>query len=160
LIEISACIDMDYVKEVMIDDKEMFERSRDDFTPDNVSDFLDTSFWCEIRVGGARIGLFTLKQAHNSVLDIHIHITKSNRGQGTLDVGRFILGWVVDNSPSNFFKLSTKIPVIYKDVIWFARRLGFKDEGIDRLSVSKGGNIIDRQNLGITFEEILNERIG
>ena len=141
----------------MIDDDEMYERSSDDFTPKDIHKSLHSALWLQCEKDGEKMGLSAVKVASNSVLNIHIHIQKKFRGAGTIETGKIILRWVVENAGPNFSKINTKIPVIYKDVIRFAHILGFKDEGVDRLSIMKGGKLIDRLNLGITFDEVTNE---
>lgn len=153
---VRLCKDFDYVKSIMVDDDEMFDRASDDYT--NKMDAiqgLSRLIWLECERDGKRVGLSAVSTASSSVLNIHIHMPKKNRGMGTLKVGRAFLDWVVNNSASQYVKINTKVPVIYKDVIRFAHKLGFKDEGIDRLSIMKNGKLVDRLNLGITFNEVL-----
>lgn len=154
MIEISVCKDVDYIRSVIIDDDEMYSRTSDDFTPDNIANYFGSALWLECKRDDKRVGLSAIKVASNSVLNIHIHIPKKHRGKGVIDIGREVLRWVASNAGPSFFKINTKVPVIYKDVIRFAHSLGFKDEGIDRLSIMKSGKLIDRLNLGITFKEI------
>ncbi len=153
---VKLCKDFDYVKSVMVDDDEMFDRVSDDYT--NKMDAiqgLSKLIWLECVKDGDRVGLSAVLTASSSVLNIHIHIPKKNRGTGTLKVGREFLRWVVDNSAKQYVKINTKVPMIYRDVIRFAHKLGFKDEGIDRLSIMKNGKLVDRLNMGITFDEVL-----
>ena len=156
MIELSICKDLDYIKSVMIDDKEMYSRSSDDFTPKNIHEGFHSALWLQCKKDNQKIGLSAIKVASSSVLNIHIHIQKQFRGAGTIEVGKTILRWVVENAGPSFYKINTKVPVIYKDVIRFAHTLGFKDEGVDRLSIMKSGKLVDRLNLGITFNEVLN----
>lgn len=152
---VKRCTDFDYVKSVMIDDDEMFDRSKDDYMSKlDAAKGLSKLIWLECEKDGKRVGLSAVNVASNSVLNIHIHIPKVHRGIGTLKIGRAFLGWVVNNSSKQYVKINTKVPTIYKDVIRFAHKLGFKDEGIDRLSIMKNGELVDRLNLGITFDEV------
>lgn len=155
MIDIKICDDVDYIRSVIIEDPEMYGRSVDDHTnPDSISMALGNIRWLECNRDGERVGLSAVKVASNSVLNLHIHIPKQHRGIGTLEIGRAILLWVVNSASPKYQKINTKVPVIYKDVIRFAHKLGFVNEGIDRLSIMKNGKLTDRQNLGITFNEV------
>lgn len=153
--KVQICSDFEYIRSVMIEDKEMYERASSDcMDPLRVQESLGSLRWLECIRDGERIGLSTIKKESSTVLKIHIHIQKQFRGKGTIEMGKLILKWVIDNT-EGFSKINTKVPVIYKDVIRFAHKLGFKDEGIDRLSIMKNGRLVDRQNLGITFGEVM-----
>lgn len=154
MIEIEVCHDTQYLIDVLLNDGEMYARSADDFTPDDIAKSFSSAVWLTGFRSLERVGLVSVRPVSSSVLNIHIHVPKQHRGKGTLEFGRQALRWVVANSNSKFFKINTKVPVIYKDVIRFAHKLGFRDEGLDRLSIMKNGKIIDRVNLGITFDEI------
>lgn len=159
MFSVNICKDFDYICKVMIEDKEMYERASNDFTDlDTIKESFGSVRWLECSRNGERIGLSAIRAESDVVLNIHIHIQKQFRGKGTVEMGRLILDWAVKNSPSSYAKINTKVPVIYQDVIRFAHKLGFKDEGIDRESIMKNGIMIDRQNLGITFDEVLCER--
>lgn len=154
MIEIKVCRDFDYVKEVIIDDPEMFDRCSDDYMKDDLN-VMDGRLWLECLKDHKRMGLGCVLFESNSVLSVHIHIPKHNRGRGTKEIGKAILNWIVKNSPNTIHKINTQIPVIYRDVIIFALSLGFKKEGVDRKSIMKDGKLLDRVCLGICFEEIV-----
>jgi len=101
------------------------------------------------------MGLASVRSESSSVVNVHIYIPKSNRGTHTKSIGLEILHWIKRNAMPHIHKVNTKIPVIYKDVIRFAHSLGFKDEGIDRLSMMKNGVLIDRLNLGMSLGDIV-----
>ena len=146
--------DFNYVESVF-DDPEMWERSKDDYT--KKEDFTATSknvMWIIMEVEGKKSGLVSVNAESNTVLNIHVHIPIDGRGRNTKKLGEAVLKWIKINSVEQYQKLNTKIPVIYKDVIRYAHSLGFKDEGIDRLSIMKNGILIDRLNLGMTFGDI------
>jgi len=152
---IKICTDYDYIKTVMLDDDEMWERCSNDFDKRDMNMIKNIiCIWLAYYKEGKKLGLASLKFAGGIVAEIHIYIPKINRGKGTKEAGIEILEWIKENAIGQIQKINTKIPVIYKDVIRYAHSLGFKDEGIDRLSVMKSGRLIDRQNLGITFKEI------
>lgn len=152
---IKICKDVEYIRSVLIGDGEMYDRSSDDYTdPEAVALAFGGAMWLECWKDHERVGVSAIKIASNSVINIHIHIQKQFRGRGTVELGREILAWVVDNAAPRYQKINTRVPVIYKDVIRFAKALGFQCEGIDRKSIMKKGVLVDRQNLGITFDEV------
>lgn len=148
--------DLDYVKSVIIDDDEMWERSSDDFiSRDGAFIYESSCIWLNCSCDGKNVGVGVVNPAGASVVNVHIHIPKEHRGKNTKAIGKEILQWIKRNASKRYHKINTKIPVIHKDVIRYAHSLGFKDEGIDRLSIMKNGELLDRLNLGITFGEII-----
>ena len=155
MIEIHLCEDLDYLQAVLIDDPEMFERSSDDYTKvDCLACMPKEGKWLECRRDGDRVGLCYVKFDTNSALKAHIHIPKQHRGKGTQEIGRALLKWMVENAPKSMHKINTRIPSPYKDVIRYAQSLGFQKEGIDRKSIMKNGELIDRVYMGICFDEV------
>ena len=150
--EVTVCGDVDYIKSVIFDD-EMWERCSDDQTDYDIDKA--HCLWLVVTTDGRRVGLASIFNDAGCCLEIHINIPKANRGKGTLDMGRAIIRWVKHNNIAGKSKLVTQIPVIYKDVIQFASKLGFKKEGINRQSVMIGGKAIDKVHMGITFGEII-----
>lgn len=110
--------------------------------------------WLRCCYNGENVGLASVRAKGNSVASVHIYIPAENRGKISLLCGRAILAWIANNADDRIVKINTKIPVVYKDVIGFAVRLGFKKEGIDRKSVVKNGMLIDKVCMGILREEI------
>lgn len=149
--EISVCDDIDYINSVIFD-PEMWERCKDDQTDPNID--LSKSLWLVASKNGERVGICSVFDESGCCLDIHINIPKKHRGRGTLAIGRAMIGWIKNHNISGKSKLVTQIPVIYRDVIQFALRLGFKKEGVNRQSVIIGGAAIDKLYMGITFGEI------
>jgi len=154
VIRVEVCDDMDYVKEVIMED-EMWDRCADDYTVKDPS-IIDRMgcIWLKCFVDEKSSGVVSLHHSSTSVADIHIYIPKNNRGKNTKDIGHCVLNWVKDNAVSTLHKLNTKIPVIYKDVIRFAHSIGFENEGYDRRSIMKNGELIDRVCLGLSISEI------
>ncbi len=150
---VHICKDIDYIKSIMLD-PEMWERCADDYADESIIDKA-RCVWLICYYYDVPMGLAAIISASTSVVNVHIHIPKSNRGMHTKRIGFEILHWIKMNAGPRIHKINTKIPVIYKDVIRFAHSLGFKDEGIDRLSMMKNGKLIDRLNLGIALGDIL-----
>jgi hypothetical protein len=150
---VRVCKDLDYIRSVLLD-PEMWERCTDDYADESIIDKA-SCIWLICYYYDAPMGLASVRSESSSVVNVHIYIPKSNRGLHTKLIGFEILRWIKMNAKSHIHKVNTKIPVIYKDVIRFAHSLGFKDEGIDRLSMMKNGVLIDRLNLGMSLGDIV-----
>lgn len=151
---IEICTDLEYIKSVMFED-EMWARSSDDYMTRDERLLIDKpGAWLKCYHDGVAVGLATVRPDCSTVINMHIHIVKQHRGRNTKAIGQDVLRWVKQNVNSRVRKINTKVPVIYKDVIRFAHSLGFQDEGIDRQSIMKNGQLVDRLNLGILVENI------
>ena len=152
---IEICQDEAEIRSVVINDLEMFERvGCDGASSDNIR-LIDKGIWLKWVDEGCNTikALCLVKTESIYVIDIHIHIPQQFRGKGTLDKGRDFLKWIIDNNRGKFVKFNTKIPVIHREVIWYAMKIGFKREGTNRLSIIKGGVLMDQAMMGLTFEE-------
>lgn len=150
---VHVCKDIDYIRSVLLDG-EMWERCTDDYADETVID-KESLVWLICYYYDASMGLASVRSESTCVVNVHIYIPKSNRGRHTKSIGLEILRWIKSNARPYVHKVSTKIPVIHKDVIRFAHSLGFKDEGIDTLSMMKNGVLVDRLNLGLPLGDIV-----
>ena len=106
-----------------------------------------------IILGDKTIGVWNLYPINTVTLNIHCNILKEFRGYGK-EAGRLILEWFANKAPAQYKKLNAEIPVIYPEVYHFTKGFGFKDEGINRLSIKKNGALVDQHRLGITRDEV------
>lgn len=107
-------------------------------------------FYLGCYLDGELCGFFWLHADTGSAGAIHINIKKDYRSlafEFVKELYRLLMTMDV-------VKWNTKIPECYPEVYMFAKRCGFKDEGLDRKSIEKGGWILDRYILGITKQEI------
>ena len=102
------------------------------------------------------IGTWCIYPENKTTLNIHCNILKGFRDHGEEAV-RLMFEWFVDESPTQYRKLNAEIPVIYESVYFFTKKVGFKDEGINRLSIRKNGRLVDQSRLGITRSEVKDE---
>lgn len=151
---IEVCENEEEIRSIIIDDPEMFERAGSDASSSEER-LVDKGIWLKwVNEGCSTIKALCFLRAESSyAIEIHIHIPKQYRGKGSLDKGRDFLKWVINNNGGKFVKFNTKIPVIHRDVILYAMKAGFKREGTNRLSVIKGGVLMDQAMMGLTFEE-------
>jgi len=138
-------------------DKELFERIAEDGI--RYSDYYppDDHIYLGIVKDDLMIGFWWIHPENSTTIEIHCNILKPYREYG-VEAGWHFLYHVYDNFSSNIKKINCKIPVVYKDVYNFTKKFGFKDEGIDRKSIMKGGELVDQHLLGILREEIKNGR--
>lgn len=101
------------------------------------------------------IGVWLVYPDNSSTLNIHCHILEPYREYGKI-AGKLIIEWFVNDAPEQYVKLNAEIPFIYPEVYHFTKKFGFMDEGINRFSVKKDGNIINQWRLGLTKAEAVN----
>ena len=152
---IEVCQTEEEIRSVVIDDPEMLERAKVDGFDINTR-IIDKGIWLKwVEPGDPEIkALCVFRPSTIYIIDIHVHIPKKFRGSGTLEKGSDFLRWIVSNNKGKWIKFTTYIPVIHRDVILYAMKLGFKKEGINRLSVIKNGQLMDMVMMGMTFEEV------
>ena len=75
------------------------------------------------------------------------------RGKRTYETTRLALICLINDFPC-YKKVIVFIPIINKNVKMFALRIGFKEEGLNRQSYIKNGDIIDQWLMGMTQKEI------
>lgn len=93
-------------------------------------------------------GIYRIHELNGVTWQIHaLMIDRENAKES----GRLALQWCYDFGVQ---KLIAEIPVIYPNVYHFTKHQGFQDEGINRKSFKKNGEIVDCYRLGITREEI------
>lgn len=98
------------------------------------------------------IGVYVLHPHNSATLEIHAHILPEYRQNHSIESGRTILKWVLDNT--GYYKVVAQVPEIYPNVKKFCLANGFRLEGVNRKSYWKNGELVDQWLLGITKEEI------
>ncbi len=98
------------------------------------------------------IGFWLLYPLNGSTLAIHCNILKPFRKLGA-DAAKLILEWFVNECPGQYQKLNAEIPFCYPEVYSFTKKHGFLDEGVNRQSIVKCGDLIDQWRLGLTKAE-------
>ena len=143
--------DMNAVKAFLIQ-PEVWERASEDY--EDVSQFYphndELSVWLECVDDGDFIGLILVHHDNSTTLRIHPYMASKEKSREMMSD---FFKWVL-TLPDQIQKIIVTIPSCYKIVHNFARKVGFIDEGINRLSYTKGGKLYDQWNLGITRAEI------
>ena len=113
------------------------------FWPDVVNEFWIGIF--EDRLSG----IYRIHAINGVTWQIHaLMVDRTNSKES----GKRILEWFYNEDIGH--KLIAEIPVIYEHVYHFTKKQGFKDEGVNRKSFMKNGELVDTYRLGITREEI------
>ncbi len=120
-----------------------------EFEPD-----VNDDCWVEMIADGECAGVYHLHALNSCTLKIHAQMLPEFRKEYSLDSGRAILQWIIDNTDDSYQKVVAEVPTIYQNVIKFVIANGFKLEGINRLSYRKSGIIYDQCLMGITRPEI------
>ncbi|GEM_PF-3666357 len=134
------------IKKILFD-PEMFARVSDDYT--NTDNFNpEKSEWFGCFENDQCKGLLSVHEENAVVLNIHMHIPRQFRGNDSLKIGKSLIDYLENNCDERFVKINAKIPVLFPDVIKFAKKCGFKKEGNDRKSYLKVGKYYDRIMFG------------
>ncbi len=119
-----------------------------DFMPYTVSDC-----WVKMMLDSVCVGLFVFERLNKVLLKVHPAILPEYRGKIGHRAGIEHLRWIYQNEPA-CQKIVAHIPTPYISVKLYAKMLGYREEGINRASYMKNGQLLDQWMLGITRDEI------
>ena len=147
----------DCVEEVdeILRDPEIFARIAEDDSENYVTPFDEHQCYMMVMKDKEPIGVWNLYPVNSSTLNIHCNILKEHREHGDV-AAILILSWFLTDCPKQYQKLNAEIPKIYPEVYYYTKKYGFQDEGINRQSILKNGELVDQWRLGITKEEVKN----
>jgi RimJ/RimL family protein N-acetyltransferase len=150
--DIGLIDDMEAVKSFVSQD-ELWECEddlvqKDDFYPSNDS----LSQWLYCYDDGKIVGMILVHNETSVSIKMHPYLLKAHREKGREMMKVFYNHFM--NLPNHINKLNVSIPVIHKKVINFAKKVGFRDEGINRGSYFKNGKYHDQVNMGLLRSEI------
>lgn len=117
----------------------------------------DGNVWLSVLSNDKPIGLILLQTDSSCSVIIHPYLSIKNRGHGIAMMMKFY-EYFCDNFPGNFNKINCLIPTCFPNVIKFAKKVGFMQEGCSRESYYMDNKYHDRIMLGITRKEANNER--
>ena len=87
------------------------------------------------------------------MVEYHPNLLPEHRGAKSEEFTIKSLEWLYNYAPM-YKKVNVKIPSCYPHIERYAKRIGFKSEGVDRQSFCKDGKLVDQWAMGITREEI------
>lgn len=142
--------DTDVIRSVLTD-PEIFARiSESGLTDKHI--VLDTQkeAWLTMSDEGL-IGAICLTPLNSVCVDIHVHILEDFRDDyamaSMIETFKFFMG-------TDYEKITASIPECHADVCGFALKVGFKEEGLNRASYRRDGEIISQRLFGITRNEV------
>ncbi len=153
--DISLTDDMKLVAEI-VTSNDIWERaSEGDSLPEGFKPTHDEYCnWLIFRENNTILGIIYIHSETSISLDMHLYTIKKHRKLAK-EMMMLFFKWFVEKTSAA--KLNATVPSFYPEVINFAKKVGFQDEGINRLSYLYKNEAHDQQNLGITRKEI--ERI-
>jgi len=154
LIKLEPTKDSQLIKTVL-SDPELWERiSEDGQKPEHMKiSVFDPHYWFRVMIDNevAALVLFTQKGLHT--INIHINVLKKYRKKYAKPIGKEIIRFFAEDAPKAWQKMNAEIPVIFHDVYQFSLNCGLTQEGINRSSTLKNGEMMNQYYLGITRKE-------
>ena len=151
MISISRETDKQVIYDVISHDG-IFDCIREDgYTDINID--TDATCFLSLKVDGDIGGIFIIEKLSSIEIQFHAQVLPEYRKEYTKKFMTMVYEWII--SETGFQKLSASAPSIYPNAANFCKRMGMIEEGINRLSWLKNGEIHDQILLGITREEIL-----
>jgi len=153
-VELSLTTDMELVRAVMTE-KDIWDRAAEDGVEqdDWFPGYDSMTAWLLCVEDDNIIGVILMHTDTSVSIKMHPYLRTEYRQKGR-EMMRVFYEWVLENAQSQINKISVTIPFNQAKVINFAKKVGFKKEGINRQSYLKDGKLIDMQNLGITPREV------
>ncbi len=133
-------------------DDELLDRITDDYTNKGGINLHRDHLYVGV-FDNELIGFIRLHPENRTTMTIHINIPERHRAKAK-QIPKLFFSEVKKNAAPEVQKFICKIPVIYKDVYNFAKFAGFEDEGLDKKSIMKGGQLIDRYIMGLQRSDI------
>ena len=153
MIKLTHTTDMNLVKSILTVPEIWEQAAEDGVEQDDYYPGYDSlSAWLLCEIDDEPIGLILVHHENASVLNIHPYLKRKFKRNGR-DMMTEFFKWF-NSLPESVCKVNVTIPFNRKIVYNFAKRVGFKDEGTNRMSYTKCGITYDQYRLGLTREEI------
>lgn len=105
----------------------------------------------EVKEGEVPVGFFKFQDMGQEV-DCNAHVVFFDRKPiEKVQLGRLVSKWMFDSFPLR--RISAEVPDIYRWTIDYAKRIGFKQEGVKRKAVCMKGQWRDTILFGLLREE-------
>lgn len=139
------------IKSILMNE-EIFKAIKDDGFSGSFEPDIENETWVSITVNDKCIGVYNFHGRGVITCEIHAHILPEYRKEFSLESGLKILQWFVKYF--KYRKLVAQVPFCHPNVKAFCLANGFKEEGINKGSYLKNGELLDQWYLGITDKEI------
>lgn len=118
-------------------------------TPDDIED-VEALHWMLVSAGEP-LGLFMV-HAHNIVCyEMHTCLLPHAWGAPAKEAAQRLLAWAFEETDCK--KMITAVPAYNRAALRFAKAGGMVQEGINRASILRNGELVDQIMLGITEKE-------
>lgn len=141
------------VRRIMVCPEIWETAAEDDQDPDRFEPDLDGECWLLMKAGKTVIGLYQLQMRNSVTVEIHANILPKHRKKYSKESGHVVLRWIMEEVP-DCRKVIAWVPKMYQNVRDFTCSFGFREEGVNRLSYRKNGELHDQWLLGITRDEV------
>lgn len=122
---------------------------------DNVTSYMPdivNEYWIGLYVDNEVMGCYRLHQLNTATWQGHAFMLPNYRKGYSKEGCLATLRWLLDNTDCQ--KLIATVPVLFGNVMNFLERVGFKEEGNNRESYTKKGQLWDVIQYGLTRKEI------
>lgn len=148
---VERCFDVDFIRSVMgeiwddtCEDGAVFDDWQP--SPDDV--------WLQFSVDGERVAAYRLNAMNSSTFELHAQVIPKYRKLYTQAISDACHKWLLANCLPHIKKFVAFIPSKYKNVISYAIKSGWNEEGVITKSYIKSGILYDIHIMGIQREEI------
>lgn len=117
--------------------------SKDSYMPE----FSAERAWLGVYEGIVMIGMIYVHKQTTCAIQMHPYLLSGHKHK-IREVTRLFFSWAFNMQ--NVHKINVTIPFMYKKLRNCCLKVGFKDEGINRLSYQKGGVLMDQWHMGVT----------
>jgi hypothetical protein len=153
MIKLTHTTDMNIVKSLLVTPEIWEQAAEDGVNKDDYYPAYDNlSAWLLCELDDEIIGLIFIHNESLCSINMHPYLKRKYKRKGR-DMMIAFFNWFL-TLPAGICKVNVSIPFNRKIVYNFAKRVGFKDEGINRMSYLKGGVNHDQYQLGLTRDEI------
>lgn len=145
--------DMVLVNSIM-KDPAIWPHIHEDGTTDEYRPFdLDGFHWMLVREGDDVLGVFLVHARGQVCFEMHTCLLPKCWGKRAARAAQLLAGWAFHDTDCQ--KLVTSVPIYNRMALRFALAGGMQQEGINRASYLRNGELIDQIMLGITKQEWL-----
>jgi len=146
---VTRCTDYALVRDICLD-PELLHRVSDDFFDIANYNIESDGIWLRCDRDDACVGMVQVKISSPLDLRVHIVIPKRHRAS-CLPIGMAFIAFLEQNKGC-YIKLSTRIAEKYANVVRFTQRIGFTNDGVDRMSYQRDGQIYDTVIMSYIFK--------
>ena len=151
--KVSRTYDIEMIKELITRDEIWSTIAEDGQVKENYSPKVEAECWLEVTVDDKVIALYNIHTKNCITVEFHAHVLPKYRKEYSRPSFVAAFRWIYENAPV-YQKVVGQIPFCCENVKRFCENIGFKHEGVNRLSYLKNGEILDQWIMGITRDEI------